>query len=85
MSRLFSRMSILKDQTADGLERPLQFQDKIFIEDWGKIQCPLTFEKKEPLSSWCKKWIGVLGGSSLGRLGWVVFQTGQRCLCHLKA
>jgi hypothetical protein len=68
-------MSILRDQTANGLERPLQFQDKIFMGDWGTCQCPSTFEKKRAtfflVRAALKKWVGVLGGSALGRLGCV--------------
>jgi hypothetical protein len=48
ISGLFSQMSSLKDRTAVGLERPLQFQDSIFMEDLGTIQCPLSFGVKEP-------------------------------------
>jgi hypothetical protein len=47
ISGLWSLISILSDRTAAGLERPLQFQEMIFMRVWGTDQCPLTWWRKE--------------------------------------
>jgi hypothetical protein len=69
ISGLCSLISILKEQTAAGLERPLQFQEMIFMRAWGTDQCPLTWWRKElknnllSLSGCSEKMVGGVRGS----------------------